>query len=300
MNRFRYYRFVCLLVLGGILFFCYKGMTEQFRTEMQDAWENTMDIIGERDPDGDFTVSGDSLEAAEGVSGNGLNENSTDNTGENTLSGNDAGNDQSQWSYVNVDESYFDDAVFIGDSRTVGLYEYAGLENTTFYASSGLTIYKLFEDPDGKFKDGNWNENIGTALEKRQFKKVYLMIGINEMGTGDVDYFMEHYEAAVARIRELQPEAIIYLESIMRVTTERSEQGDYINNQGIDERNERIARLADGQTIFYLDVNSVVCDETGGLMPEYTFDGVHLYAQYIDIWKQYLMEHAVSVQTAAP
>ena len=121
------------------------------------------------------------------------------------------------------------------------------------------------------------------------------MIGINEMGTGDVDYFMKHYEAAVARIRELQPDAIIYLEGILRVTTERSEQGDYINNQGIDERNRRIAGLADDQTIFYLDVNSVVCDETGGLNPEYTFDGVHLYAQYIHIWKEYLMEHAVSV-----
>ena len=48
--------------------------------------------------------------------------------------------------YHTVDDSYFDDAVFIGDSRTVGMYEYGGLEKTsTFYASTGLTIYKMFD-----------------------------------------------------------------------------------------------------------------------------------------------------------
>jgi lysophospholipase L1-like esterase len=122
------------------------------------------------------------------------------------------------------------------------------------------------------------------------------MIGINEMGTGDVDYFMEHYEAAVARIRQLQPDAIIYLQGSMHVTNERSAEGDYINNEGIIARNERIAQLADNKTVFYLDVNSVVCDESGGLNPAYTFDGVHLYAQYIHIWTEYLMEHAIEVK----
>lgn len=37
-----------------------------------------------------------------------------------------------------VDDDWFDDAVFIGDSRTVGLRDYGGLNNATFYASTGL------------------------------------------------------------------------------------------------------------------------------------------------------------------
>ena len=93
--------------------------------------------------------------------------------------------------------------------------------------------------------------------------------------------------------KSFSPAPIIYLQSILRVTTERSAKGDYINNEGIDARNERIAGLADNERIFYLDINSVVCDESGGLNPEYTFDGVHLYAQYIHIWKEYLMSHGV-------
>lgn len=299
MNKFREYRFVSLLILTGLLFFGYEGMRDRFQSEMQDAWEETVDHIDGSLSENEFpqisvsenTEIADKEEDMTQISGN--------DTGvsmeiPNPQEDNGGGNNSASFSYVTVDESYFDDAVFIGDSRTVGLYDYAGLDNAAFYASSGLTVYKLFEEPDGKYKDGNWPENIGTALGRQQYAKVYLMIGINEMGTGDVDYFMKHYTEAVQRIRQLQPNAIIYLESIMRVTTERSAKGDYITNQGIDERNARIAQLADNQTIFYLDVNSVVCDEAGGLNPEYTFDGVHLYAQYIDIWKQYLMTHAVN------
>lgn len=299
MNKFREYRFISLLILTGLLFFGYEGMRDRFQSEMQDAWEETVDHIDGSLSENEFpqisvsenTEMADKEENMAQISGN-----DTDvSTGvSDSQEDHEDGKNSAAWSYMTVDESYFDDAVFIGDSRTVGLYDYAGLDNAAFYASSGLTVYKLFEEPDGKYKDGNWPENIGTALGRQQYAKVYLMIGINEMGTGDVDYFMKHYTEAVQRIRQLQPNAIIYLESIMRVTTERSAKGDYITNQGIDERNARIAQLADNQTIFYLDVNSVVCDEAGGLNPEYTFDGVHLYAQYIDIWKQYLMTHAVN------
>lgn len=280
MNKFRYYQFICLLICGGILFLFPENTRATIKAQMRTT------SVSENEPvmeNAHQNVQETSVSASE------LSE-------ETMISENCVPDEDVQPVYEKVDESYFDDAVFIGDSRTVGLYDYAGLDKATFYASSGLTVYKLFQEPDGRYKDGNWNENIETALKRDKFGKVYLMIGINEMGTGDVDYFMQHYEAAVARIRELQPDAVIYLESIMRVTTERSEQGDYINNAGIDERNQRIAQLADNQTVFYLDVNSVVCDETGGLEPEYTFDGVHLYARYIDIWKQYLMEHAVIVQ----
>ncbi len=197
------------------------------------------------------------------------------------------------WEYITVQEDWFDDAVFIGDSRTVGLSEYAELSNTTFYASTGLNIYKLFDAKIIPIEGSREKGTIEEALLTNQFAKIYLMIGINEMGTGTVDTFMVKYKEAVAHLQELQPNAIIYLQAIMRVSTERSEQGDYINNQGIDARNAEIAKLADNNKIFYLDVNPFICDESNGLTKDYTFDGVHLKAKYISIWKQFLMEHAV-------
>ena len=196
--------------------------------------------------------------------------------------------------YVTVEDDYFSDAVFIGDSRTVGMYEYGGLENiSTFYASTGLTVYKLFSAEIVSLPGQKKKITVEEALQQNSFAKIYLMIGINEMGTGTVETFTEKYKEVVQHLQELQPDAIIYIQGIMKVTTERSNQGDYINNGGIDARNLELEKLADNRKIFYLDVNPLICDETGGMVPNYTFDGVHLKAKYIEIWKNFLKEHAV-------
>lgn len=196
--------------------------------------------------------------------------------------------------YATVEDDYFSDAVFIGDSRTVGMFEYGGLEETAaFYASTGLTVYKLFDAEIVPVEGQKKKISVEQALSENSFAKIYLMIGINEMGTGTVESFTEAYREAVERLLELQPDAILYIQGIMKVTTERSEQGDYINNEGIEARNQALSGLADNERVFYLDVNPCICDETGGMEPSYTFDGVHLKAQYIDLWKDYLKTHAI-------
>lgn len=196
--------------------------------------------------------------------------------------------------FVAVEDDYFSDAVFIGDSRTVGMYEYGELEDTAaFYASTGLTIFKIFDSAIVEVAGQKKKITIEEALQENSFAKIYLMIGINEMGTGTVETFTAKYREVVEHLKELQPGAIIYIQGIIKVTTERSNQGDYINNEGIEARNQELEKLADNKDIFYLDVNPLICDETGGLIESYTFDGVHLKAKYIQIWKDYLKENAV-------
>ena len=198
--------------------------------------------------------------------------------------------------YMTVEDDYFADAVFIGDSRTVGLYEYGGLEEVaTFYASKGLTVYKLFDAEIVEIPEQRQKLTVEDALLNNEFKKIYLMVGINEMGTGTVETFTAKYKEVVEHLLELQPNAILYIQGILKVTTERSNKGDYITNEGIVARNEALAGLADNKRIFYLDANPLICDETGGMVPSYTFDGVHLKAQYIEIWKNYLKEHAIDL-----
>ena len=219
-----------------------------------------------------------------------------DGTDENDADNNGGFGDGSEPVYMTVEDDYFSDAVFIGDSRTVGMYEYGGLEEiTTFYASTGLTIYKIFDSAIVEVPGQRQKITIEEALGQNQFKKIYLMIGINEMGTGTVETFVAKYQEVVEHLLELQPEAIIYIQGILKVTTERSNQGDYITNEGIVDRNEALSQLADNVRIFYLDANPMICDSTGGLEPSYTFDGVHLKAKYVEIWKDYLKNHAVNL-----
>lgn len=49
-----------------------------------------------------------------------------------------------------VADSYFDDAAFIGDSRTQGLQLYTGLPNATFYATQGLMVDTFFSKKSSK------------------------------------------------------------------------------------------------------------------------------------------------------
>ncbi len=193
-----------------------------------------------------------------------------------------------------VEEDYFSDALFLGDSRTVGLHKYGGLgETATFYASTGLTIYKLFTAEIVEMPEQQEKITVEEALQHQSFGKIYIMIGINEMGGGTPESFAQTYGETVARLQELQPDAIIYIQGILKVTAERSAKGDYINNEGIQARNEALSQLADGEKIFYLDVNEALCDESGGMVKDYTSDGVHLKAKYIALWEEYLKDNAV-------
>lgn len=47
------------------------------------------------------------------------------------------------------------------------------------------------------------------------------MLGINEIGTGTADTFAEQYGKVINTIREKQPDAIIFIQSIMHVTKKK-------------------------------------------------------------------------------
>lgn len=216
-----------------------------------------------------------------------------------SVSGNTAGQEpaeeeQETYSFVQVDESYFDDAAFIGDSRTQGLLEYGGIEDrAAFYCRTSLTVYNLFEKPKAFIQDGEERITLEEALTRHSYKKIYLMIGINEMGTGTPESFFEAYARAVYKIRELQPDAIIFLQSIMRVAGDKNAADPIFNNTNINIRNVMIETLANGRDIFYIDVNEAVCDENGNLYADWTFDQIHLKAKYYQVWKDYLLQHGI-------
>ncbi len=193
-----------------------------------------------------------------------------------------------EYEFVQVDESYFDDALFIGDSRTVGLRDYTDLsQHGDFLCETSLTIHKVFKQ---EFKGKGTLEEV---LQTKDYGKIYLMVGINELGTGTTEDFMAKYTEVVEKLKELEPEAKIIIQANMHVTAERNESDAIFNNGNISARNHAIATLADNEQIFYIDVNEVVCDENGCLSGEYTYDQIHLLGKYNDLWKQFLMQHGL-------
>lgn len=195
-----------------------------------------------------------------------------------------------EYEFVSVDESYFDDALFIGDSRTVGLRDYTDLsEHADFYCETSLTIYKVLEE------DFKGLGTISEALAARDYGKIYIMVGINELGRGTTENYMEKYTEVIDTLHELEPEAKIFIQGVMRVSGKKNSEDAIFNNSNIIARNNAVATLADNENIFYIDVNEVVCDEEGNLNADYTFDQIHLLGVYNDLWKQFLLGHGVNV-----
>lgn len=187
--------------------------------------------------------------------------------------------------YVQSDRSYFDNALFIGDSRTVGIRDYGSLNNSSFYCDVGLTT----SDANSAAKNGN----LADMLSSNQFGKIYIMLGINEVGN-NFDSTMNNYNSLVQNILNKSPNSIIYLEANLHVT--KSAQTEAINNQRINELNARISALADDQSIFYIDINPVFDDSDGNLTAECTSDGVHVYAKYYSQWCDWFCMNTVPVE----
>lgn len=189
---------------------------------------------------------------------------------------------------VPAPDGYFNDALFIGDSRTVGQACYSPIAGATYFATVGLSTYKL--DDAVSEVPGTEGLNFSTVLSMKQYSKVYIMLGINELGN-DFSYTMQNFRNLIARIQSAQPGAIIYLEANLHVSASRHYSDAVVNNTRINGFNAELAALADNQSIFYLDVNPVFDDAQGCLMAEYTSDGTHPYAKHYADWQAFLMQN---------
>lgn len=198
--------------------------------------------------------------------------------------------------FSTVTEDYFSDAVFIGDSRIVGVCEYAGLKDTTFYAKTSMTIYKMMDSRVETTKDVR---TVREGLRKHQFRKVYLMVGLNEIGVGNTEYFINTYRDVVQEIHELQPDALIYIQGILHVSKRLERKNEVFSNDTINRRNDALASLAEEVGAVYLDLNEVYDDEYGNLPASFTNDDVHLKANYYDLWREYYLTHAIELPESA-
>lgn len=181
-------------------------------------------------------------------------------------------------------EEFFQDTLFIGDSRTMGLAEYAQLGNAAVFANTGMNVYRLYSLKNAAHGQETYLEDI---LAEKQYRRIYFMLGINELGY-DFDKTVERYEEEVLKLKEAQPEAEIVLEANLHVTVERSERDEIFNNENINRINESIRQIAEKNGFSYIDVNEIFDDEEGGLNAGYTYDEVHVLGKYYQEWAEWI------------
>jgi hypothetical protein len=203
-----------------------------------------------------------------------------------------------------VDMSYFDDACFIGHSIVVGMKNFFGLKNTAFYAVNGIAASTLLSYDGFELESTHENEtgekapdkgNIEQVLGERDYGKVYIMLGTNELSREE-SQARAYYNAMtqlVNLVKQCQPGAVIYLISITPVTRAQSKtEGTRFTRDNAVRYNQKLKQVSEEQDVHYLDVFTLLADSQGYLPDSFSaYDGIHLLSSQYTTLKSYLRTH---------
>ncbi len=193
------------------------------------------------------------------------------------------------------DDSYFKDALFIGDSRMVGIKLYSNLNGkTNFFCRESTNIFNL---PTRQIEyvgvDGERTTTVlDTLLSTHTYGKIYISLGINEMGSPIINYY-NAYRKIIEDIRAKQPNALIFIVASLHVGIGKSSTSPVFNNTNLVQRNKAISQLANGRSIFYLDPNPAVCDKDGNLFAAYSEDELHLKGNCCNFWADFIRNNVI-------
>ncbi len=202
-----------------------------------------------------------------------------------------------------VDASYFADAVFVGDSVSLKLTNYHMSQvcfdvNTAFLTSGSLGVANAMwdlhrEDAVHPSYQGEL-VTVVDGIAKTGKSKVYLMLGINDLGLYGVEGTVENFKTLTDRILAASPNVTLYIQSVTPLLA------DYysLTNEKVLQYNELISEYCREKGWHYIDVASVLRDDSGCLKSEYCSDpgamGIHFTDEGCRVWADYLYTHTAS------
>lgn len=185
-----------------------------------------------------------------------------------------------------------ENTLFIGDSRTVGLSEYAELEGVEFFATEGLNVYEV---NDIRLSVPNVGKvTLSELLNSRQYDRIYVMLGINELGY-PFESLVKKYVDFIRYIQCMQPDSTVFIMANLHVRKNRSDNDPVINNTKINLFNETVSALADNEQIYYLDANCIFDDADGAMSEEKSGDDAHPLGKYYREWGKWIAEQTGAI-----
>lgn len=201
-----------------------------------------------------------------------------------------------------ADDDYFADTLFIGDSRMQGV-EFACSKDSkaTFFTAVSVRASQIATREGVKMLVNGVVKNVSIIdairISDRQFKRIYMMFGINELGTyGGTPAIIKEYKMAVERIAEIQPEAEICILGVMPVFNSKGYVSGYTGyeaNPRILDLNIALIEMANEMKLHYLDIYHLFVTDDGQLKPDVSKDGIHLLGVYSKELMEYVKNHAI-------
>ncbi|WP_277668479.1 GDSL-type esterase/lipase family protein [Caproiciproducens galactitolivorans] len=206
-----------------------------------------------------------------------------------------------------VEESYLDDAVFIGDSVTLKLKNYVTIKRKSnpgyfgkaqFLAAgsmgSGNALKPLKSDSIHPSYNGK-KALLEDSVAAMGAKKVYIMLGANDLGLYGVDKSAENMAKLLEKIKAKSPDTKIFVQSATPILKER--QMKNLNNSNLVAYDNKLKELCKQRGYYFIDVASVMRDKEGNLPKEYCSDpddlGIHFTDKACQVWIDYILTHVV-------
>ena len=122
-------------------------------------------------------------------------------------------------------------------------------------------------------------------------EKVFLMAGINGLKDDTIKSSVDSYETLICSIRDVAPDAKLYIQSVLPVSQEQEE--FCAKNDTIKIFNNEIENLAKEYGATYINLFDLY-ENDGYMNEQLTSDGIHLQGKAYEIWiseiEQYIYE----------
>ncbi len=193
-----------------------------------------------------------------------------------------------------AEDTYFETVCFLGDSRTKGLLEYSDLPDWNGYYEVGYTAKQACTNRIFTVDGYSGLYNMLEVVELIDYEIYYLGFGTNELPYNDSEKFIEEYKVLIDKIKSSHPDAVIYIESILPMGNNFSENNPSFSNERAEEYNEALLNMCkEYGDLIYIDIAECMKDESGAAIRGSTGDGLHYDPYYYQIIMEYIRNSVV-------
>ena len=190
-------------------------------------------------------------------------------------------------------DNYFDDAAFVGDSVTLKLKYYHAETNAlggaTFLCAGNYGVHNAVDNVLYVTYQGE-EMTPQDALAACGAKKVFIMLGMNDIGLYGVEDTILYWSKLIENIRSKCPDIFIFIQSGTPIVT-GGERGK-LTNARMDEYNVELKKFCLENGCFYVDVATSMKDANGGLKKQYCSDNyVHMTPEGCQVWVEVLKDY---------
>lgn len=196
--------------------------------------------------------------------------------------------------------SFFDQAVFIGDSISMTLEAYCNasgaLGGAQFLCAGSMSPTNMLsgqilpEYPKGSGQKPAIEESVAATGAK----VVYVMLGMDNIAYG-IEKATGDYLTILNNIQTANPGVQIVVQSVTPMSDASTSYSEKLNNEQINAFNETMKEYCQTNRWYYVDVAEAFRDEEGFLKKEYCSDystmGMHFTYDGAKVWVQYLKTH---------